>query len=353
MLALKTATLFQGISKYFDSHIDWEGRVSLHNTIGRCNRETSLADPREKFIVRRIGLGRPFSIKQPEEHFLTELVTDLWSQLFKRSYRRSVTPFRNAILAIGTNALDEIPSKSKAHARELRIIRSDFHTDEGRVDLNDLRGFLNLFSLSLGAFVEVRNVSALSALRSLRRFSSEDDLDQPIPFSDMKHLQEVCVSGRKHIANISDARQLEYISIDKIGPQVPSLGKLPKLKRLDLVQCRRLTDLSLVAGSKSVEVLDIYGGQQLTRLDAGDGGLDRLQDITIESCHKLESLNGIEGCKNLRRVHVTNCKRLRDLSVLTTLEGKIDVIFVKCPKIGKNTQQRLINASNINHYYFN
>ena len=274
-------------------------------------------------------------------------------EMFHRKYQRTVTPFNNGIVIYRNGAIDDIPLRHRRAATSLSVIHSFASKNElPQVDISELADFRNLRSLRASAFSYPKNISALSNFPRLHSFSCEDDLDEPIPFTVLPDLREVAVSGRKNVTNFSDAKQLEFVRFGKIGPDVPFLGGLPRLNWLNLGQCFRLTDLSLVAGSRSLEVVDIYGGQQLTSLEAADGGLDKLKDLTIQGCHKLEDLNALRNCHQLNRLELRNCKKLSDVEILKSLDGPIDIIIVDCPRIKEQTLKSLANARSIRYYYY-
>ncbi len=91
-----------------------------------------------------------------------------------------------------------------------------------------------------------------------------------------------------------------------------------KLKRLELYNGHRLSDLTPLAGLTNLMMLRVYGGQWLSDLTPL-AGLTNLRELDLSFCTRLSDLTPLAGLTNLTKLIFFNCSRLSDLTPLAGL----------------------------------
>lgn len=122
------------------------------------------------------------------------------------------------------------------------------------------------------------------------------------------------------------------IFLNGIGPKkYRNFNKLIKLKYTYLRSYNK-KDFSEFSNCKKLEILEIYSlnCQNFNGLNR----LGNLNEIKLEMCPKLTTLNGIGILNtNLEKVHLINCKKLTDASALASVKSLSDLYLYKVTKL--------------------
>jgi hypothetical protein len=162
-------------------------------------------------------------------------------------------------------------------------------------------------------------------LRNLKGISVQyliDDLSILYSFPHLTHLGIQEDNGK--VFDFGNFKDLIYLS-GVITKKYQNLDKLEKLKYTYLFNYRK-KDFSEFSMMKDLRKLEFYS-INCESLD-GLSNLKKLEEINLEKCPKLLSLNGIDKSNiNLKKVYLRNCKKLHDLSILSNFD-KLQYLYL-------------------------
>lgn len=122
------------------------------------------------------------------------------------------------------------------------------------------------------------------------------------------------------------------ISISNVGPKnYKNFDKLVNLKYVYLRNYNR-KDFSEFSAFKNLRTLEVYSLN--SENFNGLSGLENLKEIKLEMCPRLSSLKGIDSTnRNLELVHLQSCKKLKDVSMLSSLPNLKDLYLYKVSEL--------------------
>lgn len=156
---------------------------------------------------------------------------------------------------------------------------------------------------------KVKDVTALESLRNLELIGLQCEFNKAPDFSTFKKLQICKLLWRPTAAGIFSCISLRLLNIQNYPSEdFRAIEGLVNLRELEITS-RRLVSLH-----------GIEGLRQLLRLDLAD-------------CPMLESLAGVESCRELTDVKIDNCKKFYSIDMLGQLELIKKIYLANCGTI--------------------
>lgn len=182
-------------------------------------------------------------------------------------------------------------------------------------DLSFLERLPELRGLVLNAG-EVRDLSAVGALRGLETLTlnTPSRPRMPLDFTAFEHLRVLRTYWNPGFESLFASTTLESLYVfSPPDADLARFGALPRLRRLELSQGRRLAS---TAGVGDVRFLGLYAQGGLTELTGLPAGLEELE---LEGCKKLGTIDALAGLR-LRRLKVADCGDIASLAPLAGMD---------------------------------
>ncbi len=214
--------------------------------------------------------------------------------------------------------LDEVRA-SGVNGLSLRL------TAEQHVDF--LQGVPDLELLVLSAGPQIRDLSAISELRCLRRLS----LNLParptlhLDLAKLPYLTDLGISWNPGFASVFEAEGLRCLNVG--NPPDSDLRRFADLSRLTSLTVgggRRLRTTAGIERVTGLEILRLWQQSSLECLD-GIGQLSRLRELDIETCKRLTDIDELRDLRRLRKLKLANCSEIRSLAPLFDLQELTDL----------------------------
>ncbi|KAL2895744.1 putative disease resistance RPP13-like protein 1 [Bienertia sinuspersici] len=195
----------------------------------------------------------------------------------------------------------------------------------------------------------------------------DDDgvLEKLEPNTKLKHLKISCYSGEKFpdwICNPSYEMLVTIILFKCDNTKIlPSLGQLPSLKFLSLMemnnvkeigsQFRRPSEMSGIVAFPKLERLEIISFPLLDIWNEANGDYPRLNELVIEQCPKLVKVpSSLVQLENLKHLEILHCKSLTSFLGIYLSTSLVTLIIDGCPLITKEFKKCKANKlGNIKH----
>ncbi|PKI31359.1 hypothetical protein CRG98_048250, partial [Punica granatum] len=254
--------------------------------------------------------------------------------------------------------------------KKLKVLDAWFSPKGGVGDQIISDGILNLSSLRVLRFSKVNSLpagmSALSCLETLHLDECHNLQTLPeLPSSlislivqdssaltslslanlvNLKELQLYWVLELKELENVSSLRKLEKMGLNsvKISTLPEEIGAFLRLKNLDLRDCHRLKTLPTLPSSLSA--LRIRGGSSLERLP-DLSNLKNLLKLWVMDCPKLREIEGLGNILSLKDLNTDGC-------LLTKLDGLERLESLIALSAGWSQVERLPDLSKLRNLKF-
>ena len=199
----------------------------------------------------------------------------------------------------------------------------------GIKDLSFLNEFENLLYLEIdgGKRVNVKPLEELSNLRGLYVESPGCGLD----FSCFPELEGF--GGKWHVENenLDQARELRWLKLDSFNPASKDFADLAGIPRLERLKIVRSTVLSLV-GIETLEDLryaELFYMSKLKTVDAFTALSVDIRELAIENANAIDSYKPIASIPRLRRLRLSHCAAMPDLTWTKGMENLDFFSFVE------------------------
>jgi hypothetical protein len=163
-------------------------------------------------------------------------------------------------------------------------------------DLSFLAQLTELRGIEIYAW-DIRDASVISKLSTLRLVGLQADLRTRIDLALLPALEVVKATWKKAIDSVFACKTLRYLN----------LVNYPA------------ADLSSVAGMTSLTRLALTS-RHLSSLQ-GLAALASLKSFDLDACPKLESISGLDACKDIEHLEITSSKAFRDASPIAALRS--------------------------------
>jgi hypothetical protein len=206
--------------------------------------------------------------------------------------------------------------------------------------------------------VNTAHMMGLGSLQRLEKLTfhrceiSDGALDELCGLTRLKVLSiEACPLNVSKLAKLAELREIGELSLNWsqiTDAEFKAISRLPKLERLELFACEKITGAGLKQ-LKSCELLwdlDLRGCSQLTDKDCRALlHLPALRKIAISYCESVtdDGLGAIAQLPSLEELRIENCCRVTDKSLigLASLKHLRSIIIIRCDKITESGINKL------------
>jgi len=205
-------------------------------------------------------------------------------------------------------------------------------------------GHLELFSMLAPSPYDYSDPIPFSKLTRLRRLSAPFRHQHPLEFSELNDLRSCTIKWSKEIDGIFQSKLLKRLQMKSLDwrradglanlqslenleishsdiRSFASVKELTKLKRLSLQVCHRLEDLDGIEALQDLRCLQLGEIHKVTSLERL-AALENLEVLTIVDGREIQSIAPLEGLKNLKALWIAGTNTTivdGDLTPLTRL----------------------------------
>ena len=205
------------------------------------------------------------------------------------------------------------------------LISLDLNGCESLSDISALSGLSSLTWLNLGLCTTLTEISAIRGLISLTSLILDRcrSLTDITALSDLTSLTSLNLSECRSLTNITALSGLTSLTSLDLSwceslTDITALSGLTSLTSLDLSWCKSLTDITL-SGLNSLTSLDLSSNSTLTVMSLS--GSEYLSELKLSGCERLKSLSNITNATRLRKLDVSDLKRLHPTETLEHLRS--------------------------------
>lgn len=149
---------------------------------------------------------------------------------------------------------------------------------------------------------KVRDVSALTELKSLRLIILHINLLRPPDLSQLPNLEAFGGEWSKRFDSIFQSTALKILYLSRYtGADLSLLEQLTELERFSL-SSRKIESLSGIENFTALRIFHLYMCTKLKSLDGIEALSQSLEDLEIESCKRLHDLSPIRPLTRLKRL---------------------------------------------------
>jgi internalin A len=135
----------------------------------------------------------------------------------------------------------------------------------------------------------------------------------------------------EELADLTDLEYLDLSECEKLQ-DLSLLGRLTSLQQLRLSRCFEVRVLPPLAGLTSLRYLDLGWCTQLQALPSL-AGLTNLQHLSLTACEQLQTLPPLAGLTNLRHLDLRYCRQLQALPPLSGLTSLQHLDLGECVEL--------------------
>ena len=179
--------------------------------------------------------------------------------------------------------------------------------DESLRFLSDVPGLRHLTLIDLAA----KDVGALQTLANLEGLTLSAYSKSPIDFGRMPRLRKAFIEWRKQYRNLSSCVLLEDLYINRYtGRDLRVVDPMRHMVRLRVGDSRTVSNLSGIEKLTHLRAIGIYGLPQLRSLEPLTDRADSLEDVDINQCRHLSSIEPLGQLKSLKRLVLADCGKV-------------------------------------------
>jgi len=119
---------------------------------------------------------------------------------------------------------------------------------------------------------------------------------------------------------LEKCQQIETLIISNNSMCDNLTGELSKLKRVELIKCNSLTNISVLSHLTGLTKLDLRWCESLADFSVL-WSLTGLTELNLEGCELLKDINGLSNLTGLTVLELNWCQSIIDLGVLSSLTG--------------------------------
>lgn len=193
-------------------------------------------------------------------------------------------------------------------------------------DLGFLNGLTHLRAFEVTDW-NIKDVSPIHCLTNLKRLKVSTYCKTAIRFSSFPQLEDVSLEWRARAKSLFDCKTLKRVFINKFaGADLSPLLALPQLTSLSVASPK----ISMVGVAPDmpppVDFLGLYKAQKLEGLE----GVQQLRSLTrleVNDCRKVSDINALAASSSLRVLHLCDDGDVESLQPLRGLVGLRELLF--------------------------
>jgi Leucine-rich repeat (LRR) protein len=213
--------------------------------------------------------------------------------------------------------------------------------------LGDLTGLLAFEIFDFG----IRNIEAVHCLVGLRRLGLTTYCSTAIDFSAFRQLESCSFEWRPNATSLFSCLTLRNLFINRYpGRNVTPVTQLVNLESLAILNApvENLEGLNLL---KKLRTLRMGNLKRLMSL-RGIEGLTELEELTIQSCRGVISIEEVASLHRLRKLHLSNDGRVESLAPLDRLAALESVVFDESTNIVDGDLSPLVRQKHLSNLSF-
>lgn len=224
------------------------------------------------------------------------------------------------------------------------------------LELNHAKGWKGDSLAFLSAFPQLRllkiidlkiaSVDPIHGLSELRSLEVITYCKTELRFGAFPHLEDCALEWRPKAASLFDCVTLKKLFVDRYsGKDTEPFGRLRNLESLAILSApvENLRGLSALKRLRSLRLANL---KHLSSL-AGIEGLTNLEEIEMDTCRKVTSVDEVAHLTALKKLHLNNGGAIASLKPLLNLDGLESVMFYESTNIVDGDLSPLLRQKNL------
>lgn len=211
--------------------------------------------------------------------------------------------------------------------------------------LDFLSAFPRLRSLKI-IDLNISSVEPIHVLRELRALEVITYCKTELRFAVFPYLEECALEWRPTATSLFDCGMLKRLFVNRYnGKDVRPFGRLKKLESLAILNApiETLQGLAELSNLRSLRLANL---KRLTSL-AGVEGLVALEELEIDTCRAVTSIDEVGHLSRLRKLHLNNDGDIASLKPLEKLDGLESMLFYESTNIVDGDLAPLMRQKNL------
>ncbi len=158
---------------------------------------------------------------------------------------------------------------------------------------------------------KISDFSIFNGLNNLEAISIGNIGCSKIAYNDFKKLNSVSITGNVQITDsLFEINNIEHLTLRGWSAKdCYHLSNFPRLKSLELVDCRKMVSLS------GVEAIDSF------------------ESLKVQCSTKLENISDIKKLSNLKRLHIEGCKSISSYAPISNMSNLLELFIISSNSI--------------------
>jgi len=218
-------------------------------------------------------------------------------------------------------------------------------------DLTFLRRLPQLQAFAIIDHFQMPLVEPIHSLHELRKLNVQTYCGTPIRFAEFPQLQDCALEWRRQCKSLFSCLTLKKLFVNCYKKNdVDAFSSLVNLESLSLLSAP-VHNLRGLIPLKHLRYLRLANLRKLTSL-AGIEGLVALEELNIDTCRTIGSIDEIGSLTRLRKFHFGNCGEIESLKPLEKLTSLEWVTFVESTNILDGDLSPLMQPKNLSRVSF-
>ena len=164
------------------------------------------------------------------------------------------------------------------------------------------------------------------------------------------------VLDKKDLSNFGVLPKLKYLKISSGGWHSETIDSLKGLDAPNLEEITAssvgLKDISALQAMTKLKIVDLGRNAELKNIDALASSAKSIEELSINNCEKVQSLDSLQGATNLKKLEMDSCGKINSLKPLSACKN---FEYLSMDNIGISSLEGLegVILKNVNvHYTF-
>ena len=133
------------------------------------------------------------------------------------------------------------------------------------------------------------------------------------------------VLDKKDLSNFGALPKLKFLKISSEGWRSEAIDSLKGLDApsLEEITASRvgLKDISALQAMTKLKIVDIGGNAELKKIDALASSAKSIEELSINDCEKVQSIDALQGAANLKKLNMDGCENIHSLKPLSACKN--------------------------------